>query len=398
MGFEKLDFNVVSPYWNSRNLLEVKNRFLDQINLTMDKRKCQQLENALNQLVRNNYSDEESPELRQQLNQFINKLSNGLANVDNKDVIVKENFNVTNRKISEFYKAYSQAKKQGETDINSFIAHLENGETIDFKQVLSLNSSLNKARGDLLEKALDVIINAAGNEMDKIANLKSSELLKYLEKNPNIKTAGSRMETSSYGVTSQGKVDVEVLADNTELKISAKNYSNLRNIGLMGKSNGASVLAQWGAQGNYFMNYVASDEINAKKVDSGYIRAVHQILGIQGMVSHKGETSNIANIFVFYNRANKNPFTLVPTKEYLKHLLNKYGEKEDIFDVSYNSFFIKDGEKRLLPPIPGYPHNELNELNYENNFNEIVNNFKIAKVVLLAKYINRQSVKGFYNK
>lgn len=344
-------------YYNAYN--SAKKKLLDQIDL-VGVGKAENLENILNQIIKSQQFNEDKI-----TEQFLNKLPSVIEKAGNDGISkiqVTNDFKVYTEEITAAWHAYYKARDYYKTLESDSVEQIKAKEKADelYKEASRLQGQINKAQGDIFEAFLQESIPLIENKIAKIGQIEVNNLISDLEKNIKnksiITTQGSEKENIEFmfneeivKISSQGKVDVIVdapfISEDFPLKISAKNYNNLKEIHLLNSGNVLGLVSQWPTTNTakkYFLNALTVWESPYETLKQG-----RMLFGIQSLAGRGGK-NEMANVFIVNNRDNKEkPITVIP----IKKLLNKVDATNDadkVFKIKYTPQLqlFKKGEIR----------------------------------------------------
>ena len=345
-------------YYNAYNA--AKRKMLDQIDL-VGVTKAESLESILNQIIKSQQFSE-SKITEQILNRLPSVIEKAGESAISK-IQVTDDFKVYTEEVTaawrEYYKARDYYKMLEEKSVERIKAKEKADEL--YKEASKLQGQINKAQGDIFEAFLKESIPLIENKIKKIGQSEVNNLITNLEKEIKdkalITTQGAEKESIDFlfgeetiKISSQGKIDVMVdapfISEDFPLKISAKNYNNLKEVHLLSGGKVIGLVSQWPIRGDAAKRYF----LNALTVwDSPYdtLKQGRMLFGIQSLAGRGGK-NEMANVFIVNNRDNKEkPITVIP----IKKLLNKIDVSDDIdkvFKIKYTPQLqlFKKGEIR----------------------------------------------------
>ena len=345
-------------YYNAYN--SAKKKLLDQIDL-VGIGKAENLENILNQIIKSQQFNEDKI-----TEQFLNKLPSVIEKASNNGISkiqVTNDFKVYTEEITAAWHAYYKARDYYKTLESESIERIKAKEKADelYKEASKLQGQINKAQGDIFEAFLQESIPLIENKITKIGQIEVNNLISDLEKNiknkSTITTQGSKKESIEFmfneetiKFSSQGKVDVIVdapfMAEDFPLKISAKNYKNLKEVHLLNGGNVLGLVSQWPIRSDpakkYFLNALTVWESPYETLRQG-----RMLFGIQSLAGRGGK-NEMANVFIVNNSNNKEkPITVIPIKKLLNKVDNT-NEVDKVFKIKYTPQLqlFKKGEIR----------------------------------------------------
>ena len=376
-----------SNYYNTYN--SAKNKLLNQID-RIGVGKAKALENTLNQIIKSQqFSEDKITE------QFLNKLPSAIekAGTDATSKIkVTNDFKIYTEESIAAWRNYYAARdryKILEKDSAERIKEKEKADEL-YKIASKLQGQLNKAQGDIFEVFLQKSIPLISDKVEKIGQKEVSTIIKELENSiknkKTIITQGAQTETISFifnekdiKITSQGKVDVVVdapfISEDFPLKISAKNYNNLKEVHLLSGGNILGLVSQWPISNpskRYFLNALTVWDTPYETLKQGRI-----LLAIQSLAG-RGGNNEMSNVFIVNNRDDKeNPIRVIPIIKLL--------EKIDSNDEIDKAFKIK-----FSPQLQLFKKGEIRT---KEEYNKRISSLKIDtslnKAYLALEYLKR---------
>lgn len=294
-------------FWKSfktkPNLNNVVSRLRKNLTVLKPKAKVEELEEALNQLVldNTNFTDETVNQIYARLPQVLAK-----AGENNNIITVNNRFQVSSQEASTAWAEYIRLRNQYSQEASNIdIERLESAKT----QAIAATAKLNTIKGQLFESFLQATLPIINNTADGMAAQVANELTDMLQNTTGpISTQGSQHSSVTYTfngktatVSSQGKVDVQVkspLLDGQELFVSAKNYSKLRNIGLLSKANVLGLMAAWPNTSDDMINYACQVLTRNKEIDNADNDVLDKIFIIQALAGSKSAQDAGANLLI----------------------------------------------------------------------------------------------------
>ena len=294
-------------FWKSfktkPNLNNVVSRLRKNLTVLKPKAKVEELEEALNQLVLNNtnFTDETVNQIYTRLPQVLSKVGE-----NNNIITVNNRFQVSSQEASTAWAEYIRLRNQYTQEASNIdIDRLENAKT----QAIAATAKLNTIKGQLFESFLQATLPILNDTADEMIAQTANELTDMLQNTTGpISTQGSQHSSVTYTfngktttVSSQGKVDVQVkspLLDGQELFVSAKNYSKLRNIGLLSKANVLGLMAAWPNTSDDMINYACQVLTKNKEIDNADNDILDKIFIIQALAGSKSAQDAGANLLI----------------------------------------------------------------------------------------------------
>ena len=294
-------------FWKSfktkPNLNNVVSRLRKNLTVLKPKAKVEELEEALNQLVldNTNFTDETVNQIYARLPQVLAK-----AGENNNIITVNNRFQVSSQEASTAWAEYIRLRNQYSQEASNIdIERLESAKT----QAIAATAKLNTIKGQLFESFLQATLPIINNTADGMVAQVANELTDMLQNTTGpISTQGSQHSSVTYTfngktttVSSQGKVDVQVkspLLDGQELFVSAKNYSKLRNIGLLSKANVLGLMAAWPNTSDDMINYACQVLTKNKEIDNADNDILDKIFIIQALAGSKSAQDAGANLLI----------------------------------------------------------------------------------------------------
>lgn len=344
---------VVFEEWQKTNYLSeyhaAKTKMISQIG-NYSQADAKRLEDVLNQIITSDgFNDNIASQLLAKLDSVVRRGGEqGLYKVG-------DNLKVSTPELSAAWSQYHKALSAYKSDSNLAAMGISAEEQAKplLKKALALQGSLNTIQGDALEGFLQMVIPIIENKIHEFGDSGVNEVLRDLEASikgttGSIKTMGAQnrsmevvLDDQKWTIKSQGKVDVSVPApsfgDEFALQISAKNYSNLRDVSLLGGGSVAGLVSQWP------VSTAARDHFyNALTVWEGpeqILAAGRTLFGIQSLIG-AGQDEIKANVMILNIRANKNPIRVISLPALLQDILKNNKNSEigsgNPFRVEFN--------------------------------------------------------------
>ena len=255
-------------------------------------------------------------------------------------------------------------------------------------EALKLQGRLNTLKGQLFESFIQAVLKSAPEPTNELVQNTVNDLINYVDKsNTPITTQGKQQyntvitigeDTVKY--SSQGKVDVQgpsPFKKSETMFVSAKNYSQLRDISLLGKGNVLGLLEKWNNATNDDIVYAA--QVLSKKgaySTTGYnlIKKIFSIQALSGSNSQDRANVLITNI----KSRKKHPIRVIGVSQ----LLNKIGEEQ----AQSQQYFIFNPD-----PFNAELEEEESAQNYLKNLKLSI---KLSKEALKVKFLNALSHQG----
>lgn len=344
---------VVFEEWQKTNYLSeyhaAKTKMINQIG-NYSQADAKKLEDVLNQIITaDGFNDNIATQLLAKLDSVVRRGGEqGLYKIGN-------NLKVSTPELSAAWAQYHKALNMYKNDSTLAAAGISAEEKAKplLKQALALQGALNTIQGDALEGFLQMVIPIVENKVQEVGDNVVEQIIQDLEaslkeNSGSIKTLGSENRTmevelddQKWTIKSQGKVDVSVPApsfgNDFALQISAKNYSSLRDVSLLGGGSVAGLVSQWP------VSMAARDHFyNALTVWEGpeqILAAGRTLFGIQSLIG-AGKDEIKANVMILNIRANKNPIRVISLPALLQDILQHNSNSEigsgNPFRVEFN--------------------------------------------------------------
>lgn len=344
---------VVFEEWQKTNYLSeyhaAKTKMINQIG-NYSQADAKKLEDVLNQVVTaDGFNDNIASKLLSKIDSVVRRGGEkGVYQIDN-------NLKVSTPELNAAWSRYYQALNQYKNDSSlaaSGISAEEKAKPL-LKQALALQGSLNTIQGDMLESFLQMIIPIVEQKTENLGEEALDDIIASLEASitnsqGTIKTMGAQNRTmevqlddQTWTIKSQGKVDVSVPApsfgENFALQISAKNYSNLRDVSLLGGGSVAGLVSQWpvspGARDHFY------NALTVWESPEQILAAGRTLFGIQSLIG-AGKDEIKSNVMILNIRANKNPIRVISLPALLQDILTKNKDSDigsgNPFRVEFN--------------------------------------------------------------
>ena len=340
---------------------KAKNKLLKSID-NFSQREANNLANVLNKIINDqNFSTEKiSQQILSKLPQVIDKSGEqALANLN-----IDNRFKVSTKSLDSTWQAYHQKVDFYKKTENLSTEEIDKKEDVHLllKEALKLQGQLNKTQGDVFEVFLQELIPYLGQKLENFGEDQIIPIIENLSKNlsskNHITTQGSQHESIEFvfeekriKISSQGKIDVNVpapfLDGNFPLKISAKNYSVLRDVHLLEGASVVGLVSQWPVNQEakkYFLNGLTTWE---KSTPEQLLQYGRILMAIQSLAGKSGKSNEMANVLILNVRNNsKNPIRVVSIKDLLDQM--DLTNVDDIFTIKFapQLQLFKDGEER----------------------------------------------------
>lgn len=366
----------------------VKDKILSQIATTREIVEAQKVANALNQIHQGLQNFPENYNLSELLAQKMEKknILEGLtfdSTSLNVKSLIRENLVKELKNVENSIKSYEITSKE--------YTELVEKKSMMIKNIQSIDGRLNKIRGDILEGFLQYAMSYATQEIEINAEKILTEMTQELIASTNLKTIGSFSQPSGgkMSVLSQGKIDVSIKGPNEEIwNISAKNYASQKDLHLLAGANGAAIIGVWETYdsnlANYYRNAISVRAPGDKNINN-LIEESKMIIGIQALTSQK--TSGFVNYLIVYVRSRKNPFVVIPLKQYLNKIMEK-PNKDFPFKLEWRAKF-GDEDRTTLPILRG------EEKRSPKIAERALNTFQIKSVMLKSAYFTKKKLESF---
>ena len=344
---------VVFEEWQKKSYLseyqKAKTQMIKQIG-NYSQSEARQLETVLNQIVTSTgFNDNIATQLLAKMDSVARRGGEqGLYKIGEN---LKVSTDALNQAWSDYHKSLNQYRKDADLAAQGISAE-EKAKPL-LKRALALQGSLNTIQGDLLESFLQMVLPLIGDQVQDLGEEVIAQITKSLEDSlkgmtGSIKTLGAEGRTldveldgQQWTIKSQGKVDVSVPApfvgDDFAMQISAKNYSSLRDVSLLGKGSVAGLVSQWPVSSeakDHFYN-----ALTVWNSPEQILAAGRTLFGIQSLIG-AGRDEIKANVMILNIRANKNPIRVISLSALLQDILQQNTNSEigsgNPFRVEFN--------------------------------------------------------------
>ena len=382
------------------NLEKARKRLMNQIQGKNIQKECNTMASILNQIIHSNDFDNFSNQLLQKIIQSSNIDTNSLGDINFKTNRGKSagfalKSSEASAKWAQFYSLSNSMSKEQQrmmlADPNSQLSQIK-------LEAQRLSGKLTSLKGQILESFLYAIGAAVEAEAIDMAENRATEIVVDLIKTklPNIlisggedliKTQGSKSssinitigDTFIKKISSQGKVDTEVpspFLDGTKWFASAKNYSSLRDIELLGKGSIIGLISQGfnSKESKYIYNAFTIPESNWTSVNMHQLK---QIFAIQALIGQKADEVK-ANVLVLSINNNKNPIRVISTYALLDKIFNDT-------KMSHTAFKFNPQLESLLPT----GDSSARQQQPNNILNNMVISISLNRSAVTAKYISQ---------
>lgn len=379
------------------DLNKIRKRLLDQIEGKNIQQECNNMSNILNQIIQSNDFDQLGNELLAKVVEASNIDLNTTGQISfktgaNKNLSIKSA--EASAKWREFYQT---ANKMTEIQKQQALANPDSTLSAIKRDAQRLSGMLNPIKGQLLESFLYAIGAALEEEAVNVAEASSTNLVvDMINKNLKnviinggqdlVKTQGGEQSTISViigdefikKIHSQGKVDVTVpspFLDGTKWYASAKNYSSLRDVEILGNGSLIGLISESfikPKESKYVYNAFSIPDSEWTSVNMHQLKQIFTIQALTGQKSNEIK----ANALVLSLNNLKKPIRVISTYA----LLNKIFENNKDFGSAVKfkpqlESLIPTGDKTARTMEP---NNILNNMNIS---------IALSKSVLSLKYI-----------
>ena len=389
-----MDNNVLIEYhtWAKQNVennyrTQIKNA-ISRLNANFDQQKANALAAVLNDYLHNDIGAQFRKDAIQTLQEKNNEL---LINANSLAVSTEESRQAWQkfREAEEVYKnLVRQCEKIQTQEVNSALDAAKKRVEDARRQALTLQGSINKYKGDLLEQFLAVCAPAMAAGIIDLSNTTTNELMKEISG----KVVGSKTQmiiTAKGQKSSQQKTDIEIKFDIPQLDIntlnlSAKNYSALRNISL---TNNASLVGLTNAWSN---SDLQTDFYNALSVWNPTSRLLlgQLLICIQALIGTNITDGSLVNYLVLNVSSKKEKsIRILSIYSFLINQLNSIQSIENVFYGPTPMFQFQ------MIPAPQWwtKPNKRNESEMQEKINQSIVNVHLCKSMLylhmLSQYV-----------
>ena len=373
-------FEKISP----PSLQHVRDKIMKKINLQTDQVKLNELSKLLNQIILNNSFEENqiATKLLNKIPQIIEQGGNAASmnyQIDGKLKVYTTESNAAWNEYSTLLQNYKNAIDSGMNEL-SLKADIEAA----YNKAQTLQGALNNLQGQAFESLLQVLLPLIKDGTQNTISSTIDELLKIVDSSSSIATKGSENDTISLiienelvKITSQGKIDViaqsPFIHESDIMKISAKNYSKLRDIYLLSGGSAVGLISQWQAnlkEKNYYYNALGV------WYPENYLQEARLTFALQSLVG-RGD-GELANILILNIRSRKNPISVISIKSLLQGIEQNPIKDQNPFNLILNSLPI-------FTPEDG--HRTPDE--YRNRVKTITVDSSLNKAYLQLKYMSQ---------
>lgn len=336
------------------SLEKARENIMERLDYGSEQQKLNNLSTLLNTIINSQKFKESDVASRilERIPQIIDQgASEGLSNLS-----ISNKMGVATSASKDAWREYgiksSEYKRQVEQGIEnaSLAKEVEQAK----KVALSLQGKLNTLQGQAFESLLQCLLPLISENTQNLASEIVDQLLSNLNNMTGaIQTSGSKsytidLQLDEYqtSITSQGKVDVSVnspfISESDVLQISAKNYSQLRNIHLLKGGSVVGLISQWPTSESDKQYYY-----NALGVwhPDKYLQNARLIFGIQSLVGRGDQ--DLASILILNIRSRVNPISVISTKSLIYEALKNPVKNKSLFDLKFNSLPVyHEGESR----------------------------------------------------
>lgn len=374
---------------------------MDQIEGKNIQQECNMMASILNQVIHSGNFETFSNELLQKVIQATNYDISPLGEIGfktsgGKSQTLALKSSEASIKWAQFHQKTSGMSKEQQkmmlADKNSDLSKIK-------KEASSLSGKLNLMKGQILESFLQAISAAIEAESIDMAEAGATDVVVELLKNklPNVlitggedlvKTPGSKSssinviigDTFIKKISSQKKVDVEVpspFLDGTKWFASAKNYSSLQDISLIGNGSLIGLISQGfnSKESKYVCNAFTIPTSNWTSVN---MQQLKQIFAIQALIGQKADEVKANVLVLSINSRPKNPISVISTHALLDKVFNDT-------KLQHSAFKFNPQLENLLPVGDGTARKQ----EPSNILNNIAISIALNRSVIAAKYISQ---------
>lgn len=366
------------------SLQAAREEMMKKINLDADQNQLNSLSNMLNTIINSEQfqTNNIAEKILERLPQIVDSSSEEAIS----NLRITSNMKVYTSESREAWSRYTTLAREYKAVVNAGMNDLSLAQDVEAakKTALSLQGRLSGLSGQAFESLLQVLIPVIKDEVQDLASTTIDELVGILDKTSKISTMGAKNEYISFfigedevKISSQGKIDVQTqspfISDTDLLKISAKNYSKLRDIHLLSGGSVAGLISQWPTSDeikNYYYNALGVWD------PSSYLQEARMLFAIQSLAG-RGD-SDLANILILNIRSRKNPISVISIKSLLKGIEINPIQNEEAFHMKFNS-------------LPAFAQGEMrtSEEEFHSRIKKITLDTTLNKAYLMSRYISQ---------
>lgn len=366
------------------SLQAAKTAMMDKIDLKADQAKLNELSGLLNQIVRSNeFAHSDIPQkLLARLPQVVKQG----AEEGVKDLRITKNLKVFTQNSNAAWKRYTELSRQYKQAVASGLDTLALSKEVDAakREALSLQGRLSTLSGQSFESLLQVLLPQISQSTANISEDVVKKVVQQLETMQVVETLGTKnesivleMDHEIVKISSQGKIDVQTespfIGDDDLMKISAKNYSKLRDIHLLSGGSVVGLISQWPTSDsikNYYYNALGVWHPEA------YLQEARVLFGIQALAGRGDQ--DLANILILNIRSRNNPISVISIKSLLKGIETMPVDNKMAFNMKFNS-------------LPAFAKGELraSEQEFSKRVSKVTLDTSLNKAYLTTKYLSQ---------
>lgn len=366
VSFTKLSTETFESIVLTPSFEEVRQQMMNNIHMVKSS-ELKTLEDTLNDIITNSdaMKDKNLKKLLQKLPGLTDEVLNGVKlNKDLGGSLSDPNLEAQRKAAwARYHDFKNKANKDSNTEIEklSYIKEREKARA----EAMSLQSRVSSVTGKAFEGFLDILTPLILSTAEQDANAIIQQMEKQLGKKKKLTlTGGDKPSTISFSInydkdgkdkiqvkkrtiSSLGKIDVTVSHPETGeqlARISAKNYSTLRDIHLLGGGNLLGMIAAWpmGAhQQAYDYVYTGLGHWS----NDFFLSQAKPLLAIQSLAGRNQNSDELADIFILNIRNNKRPIKVLSVGEMLYSALQDRESTNKAFKISIEpSLPIRENE------------------------------------------------------
>ena len=366
------------------SLQQVKTAMMEKINLKADQAKLNELTDLLNQIVRSNEFEQSG--IPKQLLARLPQIVKQGANEAVQEFKITKDLKVYTQASSNAWKKYMEVANQYRQAVNSGLDAISLAKEADAakKEALSLQGRLSSLSGQALESLLQVLLPQVKQGTADMTGTIVKSVVDQLKTMQTVETLGTKNESITLvlddevvKISSQGKIDVQTsspfIGEEDIMKISAKNYSKLRDIHLLSGGSVVGLISQWPTSEsvkNYYYN-----ALGVWNPDT-YLQEARVLFGIQSLAGRGDQ--DLANILILNIRSRKNPISVISIKALLQGIETTPVEGQKAFNMKFNS-------------LPAFAKGELraSEQEFSSRVSKVTLDTTLNKAYLTTKYISQ---------
>lgn len=359
-----------------------RQEMMNKISLESNQSKLNELSVTLNTIVRD--QSFETSKIKDALLARLPQVVEKGANEGTSNLQITQNLKVYTPESRAAWQNYTSLANQYKQAVAAGIDTIALQKKVDAAKTaaLSLQGSLNSLSGQAFESLLQVLLPLVKDNSAELASTTVQNLVKAVESQSVLATSGAQhsgiqlsLDGKLVKISSPGKIDVNTsspfLGDDDLMRISAKNYSSLRDIHLLAGASAVGLISQWPTQANKDYYYTA---LGYGK-EMVHFTEAKMLFNIQALAG-RGE-GELANILILNVRSRLNPISVISIRSLLDNIENNPIAHTEAFSTKINS-------------IPQFGENEYPSVEeFANRVQTITVDTTLNKAYLALSYLRK---------